>query len=88
MACKISGVLANVDPERWSPEDLRPYFDHLVECFGWDRMMFGSDWPVCTLATTFKGWVDTIVFLTEARTESECGRLFRDNAARVYRLCV
>ena len=86
VACKISGILANVDLERWSPEDLRPYFDHLVECFGWDRVMFGSDWPVCTLGATFKGWLDAILFLTQARTESERGLLFRDNAVRVYKL--
>jgi len=86
VACKISGVLANLDPEHWNPEDLRPYFDYLVECFGWDRVMFGSDWPVCTLAATFKGWVDAISFLTQARTESECSRLFSDNARRVYKL--
>jgi predicted TIM-barrel fold metal-dependent hydrolase len=86
VACKVSGVLANVDPEHWSLEELRPYFDHLVECFGWDRLIFGSDWPVCTLATTFQGWVDTISFLTQARTESERYRLFRDNAVRVYKL--
>jgi predicted TIM-barrel fold metal-dependent hydrolase len=86
VACKVSGILANVDPEHWSPEHLRPYFDHLVQCFGWDRLIFGSDWPVCTLATTFQGWVDTISFLTEAWSESERYRLFHDNAVRVYRL--
>jgi len=86
VACKISGVLANVDPEHWDPEDLRPYFDHLVECFGWERVMFGSDWPVCTLATTFQGWVDTILFLTQARTESERRLLLSDNAKRVYKI--
>jgi microsomal dipeptidase-like Zn-dependent dipeptidase len=86
VACKISGILANVDPQHWSPEDLRPYFDHLVECFGWDRVMFGSDWPVCALAATFKGWVDAILFLTQTRTESERSRLFSDNARKVYKL--
>jgi len=86
VACKISGVLANVDPEHWNPEDLRPYFDHLVECFGWERVMFGSDWPVCTLATTFQGWVDTISFLTQAHTESERRLLFSDNAKKAYKL--
>ncbi len=86
VACKISGVLANVDPQRWSAEDLRPYFEHVLECFGWDRVMFGSDWPVCTLDTTFEGWVDTVSFLAQARTESERCRLFCDSAVRVYRL--
>ncbi len=86
VACKVSGVLANVDPQHWSPEDLQPYFDHLVECFGWDRLIFGSDWPVCTLVTTFKGWVDTISFLTQTGSESQRCSLFHDNAVRVYRL--
>jgi predicted TIM-barrel fold metal-dependent hydrolase len=86
VACKVSGVLANVVPARWGPDDLRPYLDQVMECFGWDRVMFGSDWPVCTLATTLRGWLDALLFLTQQNTESERRKLFRDNALRAYRL--
>jgi predicted TIM-barrel fold metal-dependent hydrolase len=86
LACKVSGVLAYVDVARWKPDDLRPYVDHVIECFGWDRVIFGSDWPVATLATTFKGWVDAVLFLTQNHGESERQKLFHDNAVRVYRL--
>lgn len=86
VACKVSGVLANVDPARWAPEDLRLYMDHVIECFGWDRVMFGSDWPVCTLAASFKGWLEALLLLTQKNTESEQQKLFHDNALRAYRL--
>ncbi len=86
LACKVSGVLAQVDVAHWKPDDLRPYVDHVIECFGWDRVIFGSDWPVSTLATTFKGWVDAVLFLTQNHGEPERQKLFHDNAVRVYRL--
>ena len=52
--CKISGLVAYADPKNWTAEDLRPYIDHAIECFGWDRVMFGSDWPVCTLSASYE----------------------------------
>ncbi len=49
IGCKISGLVAYADPANWSTDVLRPYVEHTVECFGHDRIMFGGDWPVCTL---------------------------------------
>ena len=86
VACKISGVVAYADPEKWTPEDLRPFVEHVIECFGWDRVMFGSDWPVCTLSATFQQWVDAAKLLTKTATESEREKLFCKNAQRIYRL--
>jgi len=86
VACKISGLVAYADPEHWTVEDLRPFYEHVVDCFGWDRVMWGSDWPVCTLSATYQQWVDAALELTKKVTERDRKRLFHDNAERVYRL--
>jgi predicted TIM-barrel fold metal-dependent hydrolase len=84
--CKVSGLIAYADPSNWTEEDLRPYVDHAIECFGWDRVMFGSDWPVCTLSANYRQWVDVLLSLTRSAGEANQKRLFHDNAIRVYRL--
>jgi predicted TIM-barrel fold metal-dependent hydrolase len=84
--CKISGLVAYADPVNWKPEDLRPFVDHVLESFGWDRVMFGSDWPVCTLAASYRQWVEALLSLTQAAGEANQRKLFRDNAIRAYRL--
>ena len=86
VTCKISGLVAYADPATWTAEDLRPYVEHVVESFGWDRVMFGSDWPVCTLAATYKQWVDALLSLTANAGDANQNKLFHDNAIRVYRL--
>jgi predicted TIM-barrel fold metal-dependent hydrolase len=84
--CKISGLIAYADPNNWNAEDLRPYVDHAIECFGWDRVMFGSDWPVCTLSASYRQWVDVLLSLTRSAGEANQNKLFHHNAIRVYRL--
>jgi predicted TIM-barrel fold metal-dependent hydrolase len=84
--CKISGLVAYADPHHWTAEDLRPYVDHAIECFGWDRVMFGSDWPVCTLSASYRQWVDALVSLTRGAGEVNQKKLFQENAIRTYRL--
>lgn len=84
--CKVSGLIAYADPSNWTEEDLRPYVDHAIECFGWDRVMFGSDWPVCTLSANYRQWVDVLLSLTRSAGEANQKKLFHDNAIRVYRL--
>lgn len=86
VVCKVSGVVAYADPENWTADDLRPYVDHVIECFGWDRVMFGSDWPVCTLSSPLQRWVETLTALTSDAGEEKQRKLFYENAARVYRL--
>ena len=86
VTCKISGLVAYADPDRWTPDDLRPFIEHVIECFGWDRVMFGSDWPVCTLSSTLARWVDALAGLTQSAGEANQKKLFYDNAIRVYRL--
>jgi predicted TIM-barrel fold metal-dependent hydrolase len=84
--CKVSGLVVYADPVNWKPEDLGPFVDHVLESFGWDRVMFGSDWPVCTLAASYRQWVEALLSLTQAAGETNQRKLFRHNAIRAYRL--
>ncbi len=84
--CKVSGLVAYADPENWTPEDLRPWVDHVIGCFGWDRVMWGSDWPVCTLAGTFRQWLEAAQSLLGRATDEQRDKFFRSNAERIYRL--
>ncbi len=84
--CKLSGTATEADHESWTREDLRPYIDHVVECFGFDRLMFGGDWPVSTLATDYPRWVETVLWATGECSDEERRRLFRETAAAFYRL--
>jgi L-fuconolactonase len=58
--CKLSGVVTEADWKRWTPEMIAPYFDTVLEAFQPRRLMFGSDWPIVTLASTYERWVDTV----------------------------
>jgi predicted TIM-barrel fold metal-dependent hydrolase len=86
VCCKISGLVAYADPATWSADDLRPYIEHVIACFGWDRILFGSDWPVCTLSGSCLQWVDALSSITASAGQTQQKKLFHDNALRVYRL--
>jgi predicted TIM-barrel fold metal-dependent hydrolase len=92
VVCKISGIVVNTDlrgsdgQPAWTAETLRPAVEHVIACFGWDRVMFGSDWPVCVLASSYKQWVEALSFLTQDAGAENRRKLFYENAARVYRL--
>src|SRR5207249_1035386 len=83
---KVSGVVAYADHERWTPADLAPFILHTIDCFGWDRAMFGSDWPVCTQAASLRRWVEALREVIVGASEEQRRKLFHDNAVRVYRL--
>ena len=85
--CKLSGMITEADHLHWSAEDLRPYIEHTVDCFGWDRVIFGSDWPVCLLAGTYDQVIQTLMEVLEPRMDrlSE-DKLFGMNAAHFYKL--
>jgi predicted TIM-barrel fold metal-dependent hydrolase len=86
VSCKISGLVAYADPQSWNREDLRPFIEHAIASFGWDRVLFGSDWPVCTLSASFAQWVHALEAITREAGEQKQKQLFYDNAVRVYRL--
>jgi predicted TIM-barrel fold metal-dependent hydrolase len=86
VAVKISGVVAYADEATWTVEDVRPYVEHAVHSFGWDRVVWGSDWPVCTLTASLSIWMAAIQAITLGCSPSERERLFSANARRIWRL--
>lgn len=84
--CKLSGLVTEADRKGWTVDDLRPYADTVLDAFGPDRLMFGSDWPVCTLAATYGEVIDVARELTGSLSGSERAALFAGTATRVYRL--
>lgn len=84
--CKVSGLVTEADHAHWTTEDLRPYIEHVLEAFGMDRVMFGSDAPVAYLATTYGRWVETLDEITSPLTEAERAKLWHANAAGFYRV--
>lgn len=83
--CKLSGLVTEAAPD-WSTEDLKPYVDHLLETFGPSRLIWGSDWPVCTLASTYERWIETTDALLGALLRTDRDAILGGNAARAYHL--
>lgn len=85
IVCKVSGIIAYGGDKPGAPM-LRPYFEHVIESFGWDRVVWGSDHPVCTLTANLTKWVGLTHQLLEGASESEKARLLHQNAERIYRV--
>jgi L-fuconolactonase len=83
---KLSGLVTEADWGQWQPSDLRPYVEVALEAFGPDRLMFGSDWPVCTLAASYDTVVAAARDLTAALSPAERAAIFAGTATRVYGL--
>jgi L-fuconolactonase len=86
VVCKISGVVTEADPKAWTYDGVAPYIAHSIESFGFDRVMFGGDWPVLERAGNYPGWVSVVERVSAGATPAERRKLFRDNAIRHYRL--
>ena len=84
--CKISGMVTEADWKSWKKEDLVPYIDVIVESFGTDRIMFGSDWPVCLVAASYKEVVDIVAGYFSAFSQQEQNKFFTLNATKFYNL--
>lgn len=84
-ACKLSGLITEAGPG-WTVERLRPYVDHLLEVFGPARLVFGSDWPVLTLAGDYQAWLQASRSLLTGVADADLARIFGANAACLYRL--
>lgn len=85
--CKLSGMITEADHANWSTDHLRPYVEHVVDCFGFDRVMFGSDWPVCLLAGSYDQVIGALEQILSSRLNEEDSRkVFGENAARFYKL--
>jgi len=86
VTAKISGVVAYADPERWIADTLRPRMEHTVSWFGWDRVVRGSYWPVCTLGGGLSAWVAATHALLEGASPNEKQKLLCGNAERIWPL--
>jgi L-fuconolactonase len=86
VVCKVSGIVASTRGRPWRPDDLAPVINHVLKEFGPDRVVFGGDWPVCTLGAPLADWVKALREVVTNRSEADQRKLFHDNAVRVYRL--
>nr|WP_221468737.1 amidohydrolase family protein [Cohnella thailandensis] len=85
--CKLSGMVTEADRSGWTSEQFVPYVRHVLECFGPDRVLFGSDWPVCLLAASYGEVVDVLErALPDSWGDAEKAKLFGGNAQAFYRL--
>lgn len=86
VACKISGVTAYTKPGEGTIEVVRPWIEHCLECFGWDRVIWGSDWPVCNINAGLAEWVAISREIVAGEDISNQAKLFRGNASSIYGL--
>jgi L-fuconolactonase len=84
VCCKLSGMVTEVRDGKWDAALLKPYFDVVLEAFGPDRLMFGSDWPVCLLQSEYHQWLDTMNYFIGKLSESEKSAIMGGNAGRIY----
>lgn len=86
VTCKISGMITEADHENWKKEELKPYIEHVIECFGFDRVLYGGDWPVVTLAGEYRQWVSALEWALSGCRPEELKKLFCSNAVHVYKM--
>jgi L-fuconolactonase len=86
VVCKFSGLTTEADWKNWHPADLKPYFEQTLECFGFDRILFGGDWPVATQATSYERWMDTVQSFLPFTKNADLTKVFQSNAERIYRV--
>lgn len=86
VVCKLSGIIAKVKHGDWKPAQLASIIDPCIDCFGLDRVMFASDWPVCLLGAELREWVATLKELTAKHGRQAQEKIFSQNAAAFYGL--
>jgi L-fuconolactonase len=84
--CKVSGMTTEAEYSGWTPKQLQPYFDVVLSAFGPQRLLFGSDWPVCLVATEYSRWAQTVREWTQSLSQTEQAAIMGENAQRVYDL--
>lgn len=88
VSCKLSGVVTEADFTCWTEDQILPYMEAALEAFGPQRLMFGSDWPVCRVGIRYADWVQTVERFAARLSADERRSLFHDSAVRAYRLDV
>ncbi|KAA0989015.1 amidohydrolase family protein [Dyadobacter aurulentus] len=86
MSCKISGMVTEADWQNWEKADFRPYLDVVFEAFGTERLMFGSDWPVCLVAAEYEGTKGILTDYLSMFSDSETRQVMGKNAIDFYNL--
>ena len=86
VSCKISGVVTEVRLPDWDEDLLKPYIDHVIQSFGPQRLMYGSDWPVCLLRSNYRRWIEAVRGYISHLSPSEQDDILGGTAARVYSL--
>jgi L-fuconolactonase len=84
--CKLSGLLVEADHRHWRESQIRPYIEAVIQAFGFDRVVFGGDWPVCLQAATIPDWVGLLERCFAGVALPDLKRFYRDNANDFYRL--
>jgi L-fuconolactonase len=84
--CKLSGMVTEADWSRWTPDQIRPYLDVAVDCFGAHRLLMGSDWPVCTVAADYARAISVVDTFLAARPEADRDAVMGGNASRFWNL--
>jgi L-fuconolactonase len=84
--CKFSGVVTEVREPSWTLAQIQPYWDTALDAFGANRMMFGTDWPVCLLKASYADWVAAVSVLASKLSEGEQARFWSQNAIQAYRI--
>jgi L-fuconolactonase len=84
--CKVSGVITEADHAAWTREQVKPYVQHVIDSFGFDRVLYGSDWTVSELTHDYPTWVAILDELLAGTSESEQRRFWVENARKVYQL--
>ncbi|WP_163717782.1 amidohydrolase family protein [Mangrovibacterium lignilyticum] len=86
VSCKISGMVTEADFKSWTEEQLRPYFDVVLEAFGPKRLLYGSDWPVCLVATEYANWLNLVKKNLAQFSAEEQDMILYKNAEKAYQL--
>ena len=84
VCCKLSGLVTEVRDVDWDAELLQPYYDTALEAFGANRILFGSDWPVCLLRSQYEQWLQFVTSMIAPLTAAEQAAIMGENAARIY----
>jgi L-fucono-1,5-lactonase len=82
----VSGMVTEADWSTWQPTDLEPYIHHVLDVFGADRLLFGSDWPVCLLAASYQQVFDATRAALSQLSPAETAAVFGETATEVYQL--
>jgi len=86
VSCKLSGMVTEADWHNWKPEDFKPYMDVVLEAFGTDRLMVGSDWPVCTVAAEYEEVMRIASDYVQQLSPDEQAAVWAENAKKIYQV--